>query len=95
MTGRALDIYHQIFDDESGECTLKDKKDAADTVVLELSGLRAATRIQSSSLSMSLTSEELKTFKERGLKAATDAGYVVTVEPEKTVEIINELEKNQ
>lgn len=95
LTGRALDVYHQIFDDESGECTLKDKKDAADTVVLELSGLRAATKIQSSSINMNLTSEELKTFKERGLKAAIEAGYSITVEPEKTVEIINELEKNQ
>lgn len=66
LTNKALNVYHEIFDDESGECTLKDKKSAADTVVLELSGLRAPTKIQSQSLHAYLTREDLESFKRRG-----------------------------
>ena len=69
LTNKALNVYHEIFDDVSGECSLKDKKSVADTVTLELSGLRAPTKIHSLNASYTLTEEELKSFKERGLKA--------------------------
>lgn len=82
LTNKALAIYHKIFDDESGECSLKDKKAAADTVALELSGLRAPTRIQSQSVNMTLTQEELESFKKRGIEAARDAGMIMDIEPE-------------
>ena len=84
LTDKALSVYHEIFDDESGECSLKDKKAAADTVALELSGLRAPTRIQSQSVNMTLTPEELESFKKRGIEAARDAGMIVDVEPEQS-----------
>ena len=77
LTEKALNTYHEIFDDESGECSLKDKKAAADTVVLELSGLRAPTKIQSQSLNMHLTNEELEEFKKRGMKAAEESGMII------------------
>ena len=77
LTVTALNTYHEIFDDESGECSLKDKKAAADTVVLELSGLRAPTKIQSQSLNMHLTNEELEEFKKRGMKAAEESGMII------------------
>lgn len=86
LTNKALDIYHEIFDDESGNVTLKDKKSAADTVVLELSGLRVPTRIQKQSFHGTLTDEELEAFKQRGLKAAEDSGMVITVEEPKQIE---------
>lgn len=76
LTNKALDVYHQIFDDESGECSLKDKKSAADTVALELSGLRAPTRIQSHSVSTVLTKDELEAFKKRGIEAARESGMI-------------------
>lgn len=78
LTNKALDVYHQIFDDDSGECSLKDKKAAADTVALELSGLRAPTRVQSQSVSMHLTTEELEAFKQRGMKAAAESGMKIS-----------------
>lgn len=81
LTNKALSVYHQIFDDESGECGLKDKMKAADTVVVELSGLRVPTRIQS--INTTLTIEDLEAIKKRGMLAAKEAGLVITVEPEK------------
>jgi predicted transcriptional regulator len=81
LTDKALDVYHEIFDDDSGNTTLKDKKAAADTVVLELSGLRAPTRIQSSSVSTHLSREDLEEFKKRGIAAAREAGMIIDITP--------------
>ncbi len=82
LTNKALQVYHEIFDNEVGEASLKDRKDAADTVVLELSGLRQATKIHSTSVSTVLTAEEIAAFKERGRKAAEQVGMTITVIPE-------------
>jgi predicted transcriptional regulator len=81
LTAKALQVYHEIFDNEFGEATLKDRKDTADTVVLELSGLRAPTKIQSTSVSTVLTAEEIQAFKDRAKKAATQSGMPIDVEP--------------
>jgi len=81
LTAKALQVYHEIFDNESGEATLKDRKDTADTVVLELSGLRAPTKIQSTSVSTVLTAEEIQAFKDRAKKAASQSGITIDVEP--------------
>ena len=69
LTNKAIDVYHEIFDNEGGEATIKDRKGAADTVVLELSGLRVPTRVDSRHVSTVLTVEELDAFKLRGNKA--------------------------
>lgn len=76
LTNKALQIYHEIFDDESGECTLKDKKAAADTVLLELSGLRVPTKIQSQSVHTVLTRDEIEELKRRGIEAARESGLL-------------------
>jgi predicted transcriptional regulator len=81
LTAKALQVYHEIFDNEFGEATLKDRKDTADTVVLELSGLRAPTKIHSTSVSTVLTAEEIQAFKDRAKKAATQSGMPIDVEP--------------
>lgn len=78
LTNKALETYHEIFDNESGEATLKDRKDVADTVLLELSGLRAPTRIMSS-VSHVLTDGEIDAFKARGIKAAQEMGEVIDI----------------
>lgn len=83
LTNKALEVYHEIFDDESGECTLKDKMKVADTVLLELSGMRVPTRIQSSSTHTILSHEELEAFKQRGIAAAKESGLVIDVTPER------------
>lgn len=69
LVDKAINTYHEIFDDESGAATLKDKKDVADTVLLELSGLRAPTKIHTQSIHTTLTKDEIEEFKSRGLKA--------------------------
>lgn len=74
LTAKAIQTYHEIFDNEDGQATLKDRKEVADTVLLELSGLRVPTKIHSSSVSTVLTAEEIENFKSRGLKAAKEAG---------------------
>lgn len=81
LTTKALQVYHEIFDNESGEASLKDRKATADTVVLELSGLRAPTKIQSTSVSTVLTAEEIQAFKDRAKKAASQSGITIDVEP--------------
>jgi len=80
LTDKALNIYHEIFDDESGELGLKDKGNFATSFLNEMSGLRAPTRIQSQSVSTVLTAEELAKFKERGIRAAKASGLVVDIE---------------
>lgn len=79
LTERALEIYNIMLNDESGECTLKDKKAVADTVVLELSGLRVPTRVQSQSIHATLTNEELTELKRRGIAAARESGLLAEV----------------
>jgi len=91
LTKRALEVYHEIFDDESGECSLRDKKAAADTVLLELSGLRAPTKIQSQHVSTTLTLEELEEFKRRGIQAAKESGLVIEVVPKEIPETVQNL----
>lgn len=83
LTDKALATYHEIFD--SDHATIKDKKDVADTVLLELSGLRAPTKIQTHSVHTTLSAEELEEFKARGLAAARESGVIVTVPGEENV----------
>jgi len=80
LTRKSLKTYHEILDNESENYKLK--KETADTVVLELSGMRVPTRIDSRSMSFSLSAEEISEFKRRGLEAAKAAGKVVEVEGE-------------
>lgn len=79
LTDKALDTYHKIFDDESGELGLKDKGNFATSFLSEMSGLRAPTKIQSHSVHTTLTAEELERFKKRGIEAARASGLVVDV----------------
>ena len=81
LTNKALNVYHEIFDDESGNSTLRDKKAVADTVVLELSGLRVPTKVQSHSVHTSLSKDDIEEFKSRGNKVLHNAGMVIDVEP--------------
>lgn len=82
LADKALQTYNEIFDNEDGQATLKDRKDVADTVLLELSGLRAPTKIHTSSVSTVLTAEEIENFKNRGVKAAKEIGVdIIDVTP--------------
>lgn len=80
LTNKALQTYHEIFDNEEGAATVKERKDVADTVVLELSGLRTPTK----HISVGLTADEIEAFKSRGREAAVEEGKIIDVEVEET-----------
>ena len=86
LTDEAIKIYHEIFKNEGGIAPIGLRKKTADTVMLELSGLRVPTKVQSASLHASATLEEIEEFKERGIKAARESGMVIDVESEKSAE---------
>lgn len=82
LVSKAIDTYHEAFDDNSGQMTLKDKVKVAETVLNDLSGLKAPTKIQSESTSLILSKIELQEFKKRGIEAARESGLVIDVPDE-------------
>ena len=81
LTDKALGVYHEIIDNESGQATIKERKEVADTIVMELSGLRVPTKQMS--VTTHMTTEDIAEFKRRGIESMREAGVVVDVEPEK------------
>ena len=77
LTWKSLEIYEKILEDETEGNRLK--KDVADTITLELAGMRAPTKIQSMSAHAVLTADELAEFKKRGFEAARNAGKLIEV----------------
>jgi predicted transcriptional regulator len=82
LRDKALQVYSEIFDADISNPTigLKDKLHVADTVLLELSGLKVPTKIHS--ITSILTSEELADMKARGLEECRKSGLIVDVEAE-------------
>ncbi len=80
LKDQALKVYQDLFDNVDGSASIRERLHAADVVTLELAGMKAPTKIQSSSVT--LTGEELLALKERGLKALKDSGFTVNIESE-------------
>ena len=80
LTEKSLKVYGEILENSSESTKLK--KETADTIALEMGGLRVPTRIDSRSMHVSLSPEELNELKERGLAAAEASGRLVEVEDE-------------
>ncbi len=78
LTEKALDVYNEVL--ESSAESSKLKVDVANTIALELAGLRAPTQIQTMNTNTTLTAEELADFKKRGHEAAKAAGKLVEIE---------------
>lgn len=78
LTWMALDVYDETFN-QPETSTPKERRAAARDVILEMSGLRAPTQIQTQSTTTVLTAEELAEFKERGVKASRDAGKLIDI----------------
>jgi DNA-binding CsgD family transcriptional regulator len=78
LTHKSLDEYEKIFNTPNIDPELKKK--TADTIVLEVAGMRAPTRIESKSFSMQATAEEIEEFKRRGIEAARESGKLVVLE---------------
>ena len=82
ITNKALKVYHDLFDDATGQVNLKDKGHFAEGFLKEMSGLRAPTQVQSLHASYQLTPEQLEAFKKRGIAAAAESGVIIEVKPE-------------
>jgi predicted transcriptional regulator len=80
LAKKALDVYEDIFDNDT--VSYKLKKDAADTVLMDLGGHRAPTKIDTRSLHMTATAEEIEEFKKRGVAAARETGMLVELPEE-------------
>ena len=83
LTIKALNTYHQLFD--SPNIDPKMKKETADTITLEIAGMRAPTKVDTRTLHAHATLEEIEEFKRRGLEAARESGMLAVVEGEGTL----------
>jgi len=84
LSAKALKVYEKIFDTE--DVSLNLQKSAADTILMDLGGHRAPTKIESKSLYATATLDEIESFKQRGLAAARESGMLVEVSDESTPE---------
>jgi len=80
MSAKALEVYEEIFNNETVSLSLK--KQTADTVLMDLGGHRAPTKIDSRNLNVSATTEELEEFKKLGKIAAKEAGFLIKLDSE-------------
>ena len=82
LTRLSLDKYREILAAEGAG--YKIQKEVADVVTLDLAGMRAPTKIQSTNLSAVLSKDEIADFKNRGIEAARASGHLIEVESEST-----------
>ena len=80
LTDKALRVYNTIFDNEDGSINIDMQKKTADTVTLDLKGLRSPTKIQS--FQATATMQEIEEFKKRGIQAQREAGMIIDIEEE-------------
>jgi len=85
LTKKAMGIYRGILEakEDDPKVTIEMKRKVADTVTLELSGMRAPTKIDTRNISTTATMEEIEDFKQRGIQAAKDSGKLVFIDPKK------------
>ena len=77
LTEKALNTYHEIFD--SGTVSLELKKKTADTITLEIAGMKAPTRIDARSIHTDASLKEIEEFRARGIAAAKESGFLTIV----------------
>lgn len=73
LAEKAIATYEEIFDDETAGYKLK--KEVADTVLMDLGGHRAPTKIDQRSLHAHLTKQEIEDLVRRGDKVSKDLGF--------------------
>lgn len=82
LTEKALKVYNEIFgeegDEESSQASLNLKFKAANVITLDIAGMRAPTKIATSSIS-EITRTETVEFIRRGQAAAKESGFLVEV----------------
>ena len=86
LTEKALQVYHGLLEVEKGTTPTKLQKETADTVILDLAGHRAPTKIDSRHVSVTATAGEIEDFKSRGRAAIEESGLIPEGEIESTEE---------
>lgn len=76
---KALKVYNRILSDEAPESLGKEKlqKETADTLVMDIRGHRAATKVQGEHLHAYTSVKELEEIKRRGIAAAKASGMCI------------------
>lgn len=74
---KALEIYEEILNNDSGEISPELQLKAANNVLMDLGGHKAPTKIQGQFVHGHLTAEDLNLIKERGKEAAKARGLLV------------------
>ena len=77
LSKKALEVYEEIFDNDT--VGVKLKKEAADTVLMDLGGHRSPTKIDTRSLHVVATDKEIEGFRQRGLEAAKASGMLIDI----------------
>ena len=80
LSEKALKTYEEIFDSDTISYNLK--KATSDTVLMDLGGHRAPTKIDSRSVSLTASIDELEEFKRLGYQAAKEAGFLIDLPEE-------------
>ena len=74
----AMNVYENILNGDPK--ATKMMKETADTIVMDIGGYRAPTKVQKESAHVFMTSKELDDFKKRGIEAAKVAGMITEAE---------------
>jgi predicted transcriptional regulator len=82
LAEKALKVYEDIFDNRTQDVSMSLRKETADTVLMDLGGHRAPTKIDNRHLGIHASLEEIEEFKQRGLKAARESGILIEVKNE-------------
>jgi predicted transcriptional regulator len=80
LTHKALNVYEEIFNSPSPDLELK--KSTADTIALDIAGMRAPVKTETKSLHAHATLDEIEDFKRRGIEAARESGLLTVIEGE-------------
>jgi DNA-binding CsgD family transcriptional regulator len=80
LTIKALETYHKLFDTPGVDPELKKK--TADTVTLDIAGMRAPTKVDTRTLHAHASLDEIMEFRRRGIEAARESGMIIELEPE-------------
>lgn len=80
LSEKAIKMYDEIFDSDTISYNLK--KATADTVLMDLGGHRAPTKIDTRSMHLTASVEEINEFKRLGVQAAKESGYLIELEEE-------------
>ena len=80
LTEKALKVYYELLESDRSSDSMK--KEVADTIVLDIAGMRAPTKVDARSIHAYVTSEEIEEFKRRAIQAAKESGQLVEIKVE-------------